>query len=150
MAEIEDEEEELVAVSSCPRLVVPSLNDLLAKEEHELEVRRLRARCKRAVGSASKLRRSRRLAAKEVPLYKDATTKAARVQAAKLDLARASARMKAAVESSEMLARPPPTKIPSYKLCLLGHVCGLANLSEVDEAVVAPPDVESLLSILPK
>ena len=136
VAEIEEEEE--VALSkdeSRPHSVVPSLSDLLAEEEHELDVRRRRARRKRAADSASKLRRSRRLAAKELPFYEDVTTKAARVQAAKLDLARASTRMKAALESSGVLARPPPAKIASSKLRLLGRVCGLPVIDEVDEVV---------------
>jgi len=136
VAEIEEEEE--VALSkdeSRPHSVVPSLSDLLAEEEHELDVRRRRARRKRAADSASKLRRSRRLAAKELPFYEDVTTKAARVQAATLDMARASAHMKAALKSSGVLARPPPAKIASSKLRLLGRVCGLPVIDEVDEVV---------------
>jgi len=138
VVEIEEDEAALAGARSCPRSVVPSLSDLLAEEEHELEVRRRRARRKRAADSASKIRRSRRLAAKELPFYEDATSKAARVQAAKLDLQRASARMKAALESSGVLERPPPAKISSRKLRLLSRACGLSTLSEVDEAVIPP------------
>jgi len=69
---------------------VPSLGDLLAEEEHEVSVRRRRAQRKRAQDSAARTRRhSLRLAAKEDPFYVDATSKAARVKAAQLDLARA-------------------------------------------------------------
>jgi hypothetical protein len=44
---------------------VPSLSDLLAEEEHEVTICCRRVRRRRAVESASKLQRSRRLAAKE-------------------------------------------------------------------------------------
>ena len=43
---------------------LPSLSDLLTEEEHEVSLHRRRVRRKRASDSASKLRRSRLLAAK--------------------------------------------------------------------------------------
>ena len=115
---------------------VPSLGDLLAEEEHEVSVRRRRAQRKRAQDSAARTRRhSLRLAAKEEPYYVDATSKAARVKAAQLDLARASARMREALVRSGMLERPPPRRIPSDKLSCLGRACGLPALSVSDEEV---------------
>jgi len=112
----------------------PSLSDLLAAEEHEVSIRRRRARRKRAHDSAARTRRhSLRLAAKEDPLYVDATSKATHVKAAKLDLARASARMREALARSGALERPPPRRISSNKLRCLGRVCGLPDLSDDDE-----------------
>ncbi|CAL4919663.1 unnamed protein product [Urochloa decumbens] len=58
----------LRAARSQPRSCLPSLKDLVAEEEHEISVRRRRARRKRAVDSACK-RRSRRLAEKEPAHY---------------------------------------------------------------------------------
>lgn len=112
-----------------PPPVLPSLGELLDAEEHKVSVRRRRARHKREVDSASKHRHSSRLAAKEDPFYVDATTKATRVKAAKLDLSKASERMRAALAASEMLQRPPPPKISSTKLRYLGRACGLVDLS---------------------
>jgi len=110
----------------------PSLRDLIV-EEHEVTARRRRVRRKRAVDSASRIHRSRRLAAKEHPFYEDATSKATRVQAAKLDLSRASARLKEAIEESEVLQRLPPPRVTRRHLLCLGRACGLSNLSEVEE-----------------
>jgi hypothetical protein len=93
---------------------MPSLNDLLAKEEH-------------------KVRRRRRLAAKEDPLDTDATSNKddTRVKAAQLDLSKASERMnKEALDESGVLERPPPAR-----LRCLRRVCGLAHLSEVEDGV---------------
>ncbi|CAN6211719.1 unnamed protein product [Urochloa humidicola] len=114
---------------------IPSLCDLLDAEEHEVSLRKRRARRRRAAESASKLRRSRRLAAKEDPFYVDATTKASKMKEAQLDLSKASERMKKAIQASGVLERPAPAKISSRKLCLLGRVCGLNNLSEIEDEV---------------
>ena len=112
---------------------VSTLGDLVLEEEHEVSARRRCARRKRAQDSAAKTRcHILRLAAKEDPFYVDATSKATRVQAAQLDLARASARMKEALACSGVLERPAPSKINTCKLRLLGRVCGLPNLSELD------------------
>lgn len=94
ISEIED----TALPKSQPRSTLPALEDILAEEEHEVSIRRRRVCRKLAVDSASKARRSRRLVAKENPLFEDATTKAARVQSAKLDLSRDSAAMVAALE----------------------------------------------------
>lgn len=118
---------------SRPVSTLPSLNELLEAEEHEISVQRRRARCKRAADSASKKRRSSRLAAKEDPIYTDATAKATRIKAARLDLTKASEGMKAALGESGILQRPPPPKTSSVKLRRLGHVCGLPHLSEVED-----------------
>lgn len=118
-----------------PHSTIPSLVDLLKEEAHEVSIRRCQVRRKRATDSASKVRRSRRLAAKEDPCYTDATTKATRVKAAQLDLTRASARMKSAVEESGVLLRPPPSRISKSKLLCLGRACGLSHLSEVEDEV---------------
>jgi hypothetical protein len=66
-------------------------------------------RRKRVVDSASKRRHSLCLMAKEAPFYESATSKASRVQAAKLDLSEASTRMKAALDTAGVLERPPPS-----------------------------------------
>ena len=93
-----------------------------------------------AVLSASELRtpppgRAVTVFAKEDPFYVDATSKTARVKAAQLDLARASARMREALVRSGMLERPPPRRISSAKLSCLGRACGLPALSDSDEKV---------------
>lgn len=89
---------------------------------------------RRGQDSAAKTRRhSLRLAAKEDPLYVDATSKATRVKAAKLDLARASTRMREALAQSGILERPPPRRISSNKLRCVGRVCGLPDLSDDEE-----------------
>jgi hypothetical protein len=116
---------------------MPTLRDLLAAEEHEVTIRRRRVRHRRATESASKVRRSRRLASKEDPLYTDATAKATRVKAAQLDLSKASERMKKALEQSGVLERPPPARVPSAWLRCLGRVCCLPHLSEVEDDVVS-------------
>lgn len=103
------------------------------EEDHELSIRRRRARCRRAVASASKGRRSTCLAEKEEPYYINATSKATRLKADKLDLSKASTRMKNALHVSGILERPAPKKINSSKLRVLGRFCGLAHLSEVED-----------------
>jgi len=109
---------------------IPSVEDLLAAEEHEASVRRRRVRRKRAQDVAAKARRhSLRLAAREEPFYIDATSKASRVKAAQLDLARASARMREALARSGVLERPAPQKISARDLYCLGHACGLPSLT---------------------
>ena len=129
---------EMVEVRRSPSCA-PSLEELLQEEEQEVSIRRRRACRKRAHDSAAKTRRHNlRLAAKEDPFYVDATSKATRVKATQLDLARASARMKEALASSGMLQRPAPPKITSSKLRCLARVCGLPDLSD-DE-----PDAVSL------
>lgn len=116
----------------------PSLEDILLEEEHEVSVRRRRARRKRAQDSAAKTRRhSLRLAAKEDPFYIDATSKATRVKAAPLDLTRASARMKEALACSGILQRPTPPKITSSKLRCLARVYGIPDLPDEEVGEVA-------------
>jgi hypothetical protein len=83
----------------------------------------------------SKIHRSRRLAAKEHPFYVDATTKASRVKAVQMDLSKASECMKTALADSRLLESPPPAKIPSSRLRCLGRVCGLTQLSEIEDEV---------------
>lgn len=128
-----EESDEVVQACNSTRSTIPSFLDLLGEEEHEVSVRRRRARRKRAVDSVSKLRRSSRLASKEEPFYMDATTKATRVKAAKLDLSKASSKMKVALIDAGIMARPPSQRIRPVKLHHLGRVCGLANLSEVED-----------------
>ena len=116
----------------------PSLEDILLEEEHEVSIRRRRARRKRAQDSAAKTRRhSLRLTTKEDPFYVDATSKATRVKAAQLDLTRASAHMKEALACSGILQRPGPPKITSSKLRCLGHVCGIPDLPDEEVGEVA-------------
>lgn len=45
--------------------------------------------------------------------------------------------MKADLNASEMLRRPPPAKISTSKLRSLGRVCGIGHLSEVDDEEVS-------------
>ncbi|KAF8762518.1 hypothetical protein HU200_009493 [Digitaria exilis] len=131
-----DDSDEVISPRSGRGSSIPSLKELFAEEEHEVSVRHRRARRKRAVDSASKVRRSHRLAAKEDPYYIDATTKATRVKAAKMELNRTSARMKTALAEAKILERPPPARIAAAKLRCLGRVCGLAHLSEVEDEVL--------------
>lgn len=108
-----------------PRSCLPFLEDLIAEEEHEVSARHRRAQRKRTADSASKIRQSRCLAVKENPFYEDAITKAARAQASKLDLSKASSNMVAALEASGILERPSPARIPSSRLRCLSHVFGI-------------------------
>lgn len=117
------------------RSTLPSLSDLLAKEEHKLTVRRRRVRRRRAAESVFKVRRSRRLTAKEDPLFTDATTKVTHVKATQLDLSKASEHMKKALEESAILVRPPPARVPSARLRCLGCICGLSHLFDVEDDV---------------
>ncbi|CAN6248707.1 unnamed protein product [Urochloa humidicola] len=128
----------LRAARSQPRSSLPSLEDLIAEEEHEVSARRRRARRKCAVDSACK-RRSRRLAEKEPAHYVSATDKATSVKAAKLDLGAASSSMAAATEASGILQRPPPRCTAIRHLRRLGAACGIGDLSaltEVEEPAV--------------
>ncbi|CAN6173630.1 unnamed protein product [Urochloa humidicola] len=118
-----------------PRSSLPSLGEIITEEEHEVSLRRRRVRRKRVADSAKKIRRSSRLAAKEEPFYENATDRASRIKAAKLDLAKASEQMKAALAASGILERPPPPRIAARKLRCLGRVCGLPHLSEVEDEV---------------
>ncbi|CAO2046977.1 unnamed protein product [Urochloa humidicola] len=124
----------LRAACSQPRSSLPSLEDLVAEEEHEVSVRRRRARRKRAVDSACK-RRSRRLAEKEPAHYVSATAKATSVKAAKLDMTGASSSMAAATEASGILQRPPPRRTAMRHLRRLGAACGIGDLSAFEEEV---------------
>ncbi|CAL5083044.1 unnamed protein product [Urochloa decumbens] len=134
-SEVLSDSDEIASARSQPRSSVPSLCDLLDEEEHEVSLRKRRARRRRAADSASKLRRSRRLAAKEDPFYIDATAKASKLKAAQLDMSKASERMKTAIQNSGILERPAPAKIPARRLRCLGRVCGLSNLSECEDEV---------------
>ncbi|CAN6229446.1 unnamed protein product [Urochloa humidicola] len=111
---------------------LPSLEDLLAEEEHVVSVRRRRARRKRIVDSACK-RRSRRLAEKEPAQYVSATAKATSIKAAKLDMTGASSSMAAAIEASGILQRPPPRRTAVHHLRRLGAACGINDLSALEE-----------------
>ncbi|CAD6266353.1 unnamed protein product [Miscanthus lutarioriparius] len=112
-------------LGSCHRSTILSLEDLMAEEEHEVNLRRCHAQRKHAADSASKIRRSRRLAVKENPFYEDATSKATRVQAAKLDLSKASSNMAEALACSSILKRPPPACTAPSRLHRLARVCGI-------------------------
>lgn len=59
------------------------------------------------------------------PFYEDATSKASRVQAAKLDLSKASSALVSALEASGILQHPLPARIPSSRLRRLARVCGI-------------------------
>ncbi|CAN6170702.1 unnamed protein product [Urochloa humidicola] len=122
----------LRAARSQPRSSLPSLQDLIAEEEHEVSARRRRARRKRVVDSACK-RRSSRLAEKESAHYVSATDRATSVKAAKLDLSAASSSMAAATKASGILQRPPPRRTAIRHLRRLGAACGISDLSALTE-----------------
>nr|CAB3483870.1 unnamed protein product [Digitaria exilis] len=122
-------DENIIGQGTLPR--IPSLREILEEEANEASLRKRRVRRKRAKDSVSKLRRSSRLAALEPPHYEDATSKATRVKAVKLDISKVSMKMRAAIVDAGLLERPPPAKVKSSKLHRLGHVCGLGNMSEI-------------------
>ena len=115
---------------------IPSLEELIAEKEHEVSIRRRRARRKRAADNASKLRRSIRLAAKENPFYEDTTSKASRVQAAKLDLTKASSTMVSALEASGILKCPRWRASP--RLSCVALLVSVALTSQSMPALVSP------------
>lgn len=129
----DDDSDSITEPRVLPGHAIPAPSDLLVEEDHELSIRRHRARRRRAVASVIKERRSSRLAEKEEPYYVNATTKSARLKAGKLDITKASARMKDALRGSNVLERPAPKKISTTKLWMLGRACGLAKLSEVED-----------------
>lgn len=110
-----DSDGEGLAARRQPRSMIPSPSNLIEEEEHEVSFRRRRAHRKRATDSASKKRRSLRLAAKEDPFYTDTITKATRVKAAKMDFSKVSRGMKNELVQSRVLERPPLTRsAPSH------------------------------------
>lgn len=119
-----------------PVHTVPSLEDIMLAEEHEVSVRRRNARRKRAVDSASKMRHSRRLAAKEEPFYMSAVNKATKIKAKKMGVDGAWEELKKALAQSAILERPPTSRISAAKLKCLGRACGLGHLSEVEDEEV--------------
>ncbi|CAO2194440.1 unnamed protein product [Urochloa humidicola] len=121
---------------SQPRSSLPSLEDLIVEEEHEVSARRRRARRKRVVDSARK-RRSRRLAEKEPAHFVSAIAKATSVKEAKLDMTAGSSSMTVAIEASGILQRPPPRRTAIHHLRRLGAACGINDLSALEEEEAA-------------
>lgn len=103
------------------------------EEEHETTARKRRARHKRAVDSARKLRRSTRLAEKEHPTYEDPSSKASRVQQARVDFAGASRRLRAALSKTHLLSDP---YLPTADLQVLADVAAAYGASEEDMAAL--------------
>lgn len=105
--------------------------------DHELSRRKSRARRKRQVDSAFKLRRSKRIAAIEPAKYVPVAEKASKAKAAKFEMAGVSRSLAAALEESGVLARPPPPAISTSKLKMIGRACvPRRRLAELDAVVV--------------
>jgi hypothetical protein len=100
-------------------------------EEHESLARKRRARHKREVDSAHKLRRSSRLMAKEEPNFELLATKAACVQTAKFDFSGASHRLRAALVRSKLLTDP---STPSDDGCILAEIAAAYGATEEEQA----------------
>lgn len=113
----------------------PSLDEILDADVHEATIKKRRVRRKRATDGATKERRSLRLAEKEEPYYVDAASKATRAKAARMDLSKASERMRAAIAGSRVLERPPPKHISAAKLRCMGRLCGLGGLEDLEDEV---------------
>lgn len=106
-------------------------------EVHELSRRKLRGRKRRLQSSAHKERRGARLAAKEPAEYVGGVDKAARVKAAKLNLAGVSRSLSEAIAESGILQRPAPRAIPVSKLRKMRRSCiARRRLAELEEVFV--------------
>jgi phage I-like protein len=99
----------------------------LSEAEHESVARKCRARKKRKVDSARKLRRSMRLQEKEGPNYEDPTAKATRVQAARFDLAGASKRLRTALSKSTLASDPSAPSDNIHALVDIANACGAST-----------------------
>lgn len=99
----------------------------LSDAEHESVARKCRARKKRKVDSARKLRRSKRLQEKEGPNYEDPTAKATRVQAARFHLAGASKRLRTALSKSTLALNPSLPSDDIHALVGIANVCGAST-----------------------
>jgi hypothetical protein len=95
--------------------------------EHESLARKRRARRKREVDSAHKLRRSTRLMAKEEPNFKLPAAKAARVQTAKFDYSGVSRRLCAALARSKLLSDPTSPSSDDSTLVEIAAACGATD-----------------------
>lgn len=109
---------------------------LFSGEEHEADARKRRARTKRASDSAFKARRSERLAAKEPPLFTDMLTRAKNAKATRLNYAKGSPRLRAAVADID-LDDAAVVPLPLRKLKELAVPCGV-DPADLDAAVAAP------------
>jgi hypothetical protein len=103
------------------------------EEEHESTARKRRARHKRAMDFARKLRRSTRLAEKECPTYEDPSTKASRVQQARVDFSGASRRLRATLSKTHLISEP---YLPIAELQALADVAMACGASEEDTAAL--------------
>lgn len=113
------------------------LSAIEADPDHELTRRKSRVRRKRQADSASKLRRSERLAALEPAKYVPVAEKASKAKAAKFDMAGVSRSLATALEESGVLTRPPPAAISASKLKSIGRACvPRRRLAELDAVVV--------------
>jgi hypothetical protein len=101
------------------------------EDEHESTTHKRRARRKRAIDSARKLRRSTRLAEKERPTYEDPNSKATRVQQARVDFSGASRRLRAALSKTHLISDP---YLPTADLRALADVAVACGASEEDTA----------------
>jgi uncharacterized protein YbaA (DUF1428 family) len=103
------------------------------EDEHESTARKRRARRKRALDSARKLRRSTRLAEKERPTYEDPNSKATRVQQARVDFFGASRWLHAALSKTHLISDP---YLPNADLQALADVAVACGASKEDTAAL--------------
>lgn len=103
------------------------------EDEHESTAHKRRARRKRAIDSARKLRRSTRLAEKERSTYEDLNSKATRVQQVWVDFSGASRRLRAALSKTHLLSDP---YLPTADLQALADVAVACGASDKDTAAL--------------
>lgn len=112
--------------------------DLDADPDHEATRRKGRARRKRQVDNAFKVRRSKRIAATEPVQDIPAAEKASKVKAAKFNMTGVSRSLVSALEESGILTHPPPSVLSASKLKRMGRTCIPRHRLAKLDAVVVP------------
>ena len=112
--------------------------------EHESVARKRRVRRKRAIDSTKKLRRSTRLAEKEQPMYEDPSTKAERIQVARVDFSGASRRLRAAISKTHLLTNPSSPLTDVQSQADSASACGASedDLTKLSEELLVQPGSE--------
>jgi hypothetical protein len=113
--------------------LLPGASDV----EHEDAIRKQRVRRKRSVDFAFMVRRSSRLAAKEVPQFETMLLKAKAAKASRFDLARGSPHFHAAAVVAGFTGNSDPGPIPLPRLRELAAVC-CVDPDAVDDAAPVP------------